>query len=300
MKNNLGKICFIMLFILFACTLRSSFAYMNFDTKKVTTGNSGVSVSASDGNKLEIFKDTTSLEKVSGTYYSKIEMRTRAVITATSSHTDTYSLYYQINENGFKDSVNGNKVIIKIFKPDGTELTSLNGLTRTSVGNISGFEVTNKEGIITIFEDREITTTNKKTEEWKVIVYIEDSGNIEYSSKLTEVGDVGVLKGEVVDTRIVGNGNQSVTFAADHKQCFVIITPGGAENTAGGVSSVSNPALNIGTFESIYYNTWASGNVPSGSLANAVYKLSDVTSASTFTFRTYTRDTGTAAITVIC
>ena len=58
-------------------------------------------------------------------------------------------------------------------KPDGTELTTLDGLTYKTVTDgkgttIKGFDITTKKGLITIADNRKITTTSTIEEKWSI------------------------------------------------------------------------------------------------------------------------------------
>ena len=65
------------------------------------------------------------------------------------------------------------ELILTITKPDGTELTTLDGLTYKTVTDgkgttIKGFDITTKKGLITIANNRKITTTSTIEEKWSI------------------------------------------------------------------------------------------------------------------------------------
>ena len=95
----------------------------------------------------------------------------------TNTATDHYYLYLNIENNTFTYSINEStpEIIMTITNNAGTEVTDITGLTHTSVTDangtqVSGYDITNKNGLITLFNNREITTTSTKEERWNVKV----------------------------------------------------------------------------------------------------------------------------------
>ena len=110
----------------------------------------------------------------SGTTFAK------AMLTAnnkTNTATEHYYLYLNISENTFTYSIDNNtpEILLSIKDGSNNEITTLTGLTYKTVtdgkgASIKGFDITKKSGLITILNNREITTTSTKTEEWNVTV----------------------------------------------------------------------------------------------------------------------------------
>ena len=103
----------------------------------------------------------------------------KAILTAnnkTNTATDHYNLYLNISENTFTYTQNENTPEILLTITDGTNpVTNITSLTYKTVtdgkGNsISGYDITNKTGLIELFSNREITTTSTKTENWNISV----------------------------------------------------------------------------------------------------------------------------------
>ena len=103
----------------------------------------------------------------------------KAILTAnnkTNTATDHYNLYLNISENTFTYTQNENNPEILLTITDGTNpVTNITSLTYKTVtdgkGNsISGYDITNKTGLIELFSNREITTTSTKTENWNITV----------------------------------------------------------------------------------------------------------------------------------
>ena len=109
-----------------------------------------------------------------GTTYAK------AMLTAnnkTNTATKNYYMYLNISSNTFTYSIDENtpEILLTIKDASNNEITTLTGLTYKTVtdgkgASIKGFDITNKKGLITILNNREITTTSSKTEQWNVTV----------------------------------------------------------------------------------------------------------------------------------
>ena len=105
----------------------------------------------------------------------------KAMLTAnnkTNTATEHYYMYLNISENTFTYTQDANtpEILLTIKDANGNAITSITGLTyKTNVtdgkgASISGFDITTKSGLITLFDNREITTTSSKTEEWNITV----------------------------------------------------------------------------------------------------------------------------------
>ena len=90
----------------------------------------------------------------------------------TNSATETYNLYVNITNNTFHKTSNNAELILTITDPTNTAVTSLSGLTYTTVKGVSGFDVTEKTGLIQIASDYTITvpnaSNNPKTDTWNI------------------------------------------------------------------------------------------------------------------------------------
>ena len=104
----------------------------------------------------------------------------KAMLTAnnkTNTATEHYYMYLNISENTFTYTQDANtpEILLSIKDGSNNEITSVSGLTYKTVtdgkgASIKGFDITKKSGLITILNNREITTTSTKTEEWNVMV----------------------------------------------------------------------------------------------------------------------------------
>ena len=95
----------------------------------------------------------------------------------TNTATEHYYLYLNIDSNTFTYSINEStpEIIMTITDSSGTEVTDIGTLNHVIVtgangDQVSGYDITNKNGLITLFNNREITTTSSKEEKWNIKV----------------------------------------------------------------------------------------------------------------------------------
>ena len=95
----------------------------------------------------------------------------------TNTATERYYLYLNIENNTFTYSINEStpEIIMTVTDSSGTEVTDISTLNHVIVtgangAQVSGYDITNKKGLITLFNNREITTTSSKEERWNIKV----------------------------------------------------------------------------------------------------------------------------------
>ena len=95
----------------------------------------------------------------------------------TNTATEHYYLYLNIENNTFTYSINENtpEIIMTVTDSSGNEVTDISTLNHVIVtgangAQVSGYDITNKSGLITLFNNREITTTSSKEEKWNIKV----------------------------------------------------------------------------------------------------------------------------------
>ena len=130
------------------------------------------------GSDIKINADQTSF--ASGKGNATGSTFAKAILTAnnkTNTATKNYYMYLNISNNTFTYTQNENtpELLLTITDVSGNAITSITGLTYKTVidgkgTSVSGFDITTKSGLITILNNREITTTSTKTEEWNVTV----------------------------------------------------------------------------------------------------------------------------------
>ena len=104
----------------------------------------------------------------------------KAVLSAnskTNTATKYYYLYLNISKNTFNytQDTNTPEILLTVKDDSGNEITSINDLTYKTVTDgkgtsISGFDITTGIGLITLFNNKEITASPQKTDTWNVTV----------------------------------------------------------------------------------------------------------------------------------
>ena len=133
-------------------------------------------LSFSVGDPLALQADETSFVK--GGDSASATTNVKALLTAGGGTAIKYYYVYLLisgNEFIYTQNENTPELILTIKKPDGTELTTIDGLTYKTVTDgkettIKGFDITTKKGLITIANNRKITTTSTIEEQWDVTV----------------------------------------------------------------------------------------------------------------------------------
>ena len=186
MENQKTKIISIASIIALALTLvTATFAYFMAQTGEGKSTDIKINASTVDtltfeagsAISLNLNQDNFASGKgnQTGTTFAK------AMLTAnnkTNTATEHYYMYLNISENTFTYTQDANtpEILLTIKDASGNEIKSITGLTyKTNVtdgkgASISGFDITTKSGVITLFDNREITTTSSKTEQWNITV----------------------------------------------------------------------------------------------------------------------------------
>ena len=133
-------------------------------------------LSFSVGDPLALQADETSFVK--GGDSASDTTNVKALLTAGGGTAIKYYYVYLLisgNEFIYTQNENTPELILTVKKPDGTELTTIDGLTYKTVTDgkgttIKGFDITTKKGLITIANNKKITTTSTIEEQWDVTV----------------------------------------------------------------------------------------------------------------------------------
>ena len=183
MESRKTKIISVVAIVALALTvITATYAYFNAQGGSATSTNLNVTTyttdvftfAAGDEINLEITQSNFASGKgnaVGNTFAS-------ATLTAnnkTNTATEHYYLYLNIENNDFEYTVNNTtpELMLTITDSEGNEVTDIEGLTHTTVtdakgATVSGYDITTKSGLLTIFKNREITTTSKKEEKWNI------------------------------------------------------------------------------------------------------------------------------------
>ena len=162
----------------------ATYAYFQASGGTGTSANLRVTTYTTDvfnfevGNDISIYADATSFASgkgnASGSTFAK------AILSAnnkTNTATKYYYLYLNISKNTFTYTQNEDtpEILLTIKDDAGNEITSINDLTYKTVTDgkgtsISGFDITTGIGLITLFNNKEITANPQKTDTWNVTV----------------------------------------------------------------------------------------------------------------------------------
>ena len=181
--------------VLLVLIVGATYAYFQASGGTGTSANLRVTTYTTDvfnfevGNDISIYADATSFASgkgnASGSTFAK------AILTAnnkTNTATEHYYLYLNISNNTFTYTQNENtpELLLTIKDAGGNAVTDITSLAYKTVtdgkgASISGYDITNKSGLITLFNNKEITASPTKTDEWNIAVtlvnYDKDQSN---------------------------------------------------------------------------------------------------------------------------
>ena len=183
MENKKAKIVsFIAIIALVLTVITATYAYFQAQTGEGSQADIKINANTVDtlsfetGSSLTFTADQDTFANgkasLSDTTFAK------AILTAnnkTNSATNNYNLYLNIADNNFTytQDTNTPELLLQITDASNNSITSIDGLIYKTVTDnkntsISGFDITNKTGLINLFTNRAITTTSSKTEEWTI------------------------------------------------------------------------------------------------------------------------------------
>ena len=169
---------------LLSLILGATYAYFQASGNIGSSTNVNVTTYTSDlltfeiGDDIAVYANQTSFASgkgnATGSTYAKA---TLVANNKTNEATKNYYVYLNISENTFTYTQDENtpELLLTIKDTSGNEITSITGLTHKTLtdgkgASISGFDITTKSGVITLFDNREITANPAKTEEWNITV----------------------------------------------------------------------------------------------------------------------------------
>ncbi len=183
MENKKTKIISVASIIALALTLvTATFAYFMAQTGEGKSTDIKINANTVDtftfatGSAISLSMNQQNF--ASGTGNQTGSTYAKAMLTAnnkTNTATEHYYVYLNISENTFTytQDTNTPEILLTIKDASNNEITSISGLTYKTVtdgkgASISGFDITTKSGLLTLFDNREITTTSTKTEQWNI------------------------------------------------------------------------------------------------------------------------------------
>ena len=174
----------IILITLVTLIVGATFAYFQATSNNSSQTEVNVTTYTSDlltfeiGDDIAVYADQTSFASGKGNVTGSTVAK--AILTAnnkTNTATKNYYVYLNISENTFTYTQNENtpELLLTITDASGNAVTSISGLTYKTVTDgkgtsISGFDITNKTDLITLFDNREITANPTKTDTWNITV----------------------------------------------------------------------------------------------------------------------------------
>ena len=173
----------------------ATYAYFQASGGTGTSANLRVTTYTTDvfnfevGNDISIYADATSFASGKGNAVGSTFAK--AILTAnnkTNTATEHYYLYLNISNNTFLYTQNEStpELLLTITDASGNAVTDITSLAYKTVtdgkgASISGYDITNKSGLITLFNNKEITASPTKTDEWNITVtlvnYDKDQSN---------------------------------------------------------------------------------------------------------------------------
>ena len=126
----------------------------------------------------------------------------------TNTATEHYYLYLNIENNTFTYSINEStpEIIMTVTDSSGNEVTNISTLNHVIVtgangAQVSGYDITNKNGLITLFNNREITTTSSKEERWNIkVTFVNYDANQSANAGKSMSAKVMIQKEPIVTT----------------------------------------------------------------------------------------------------
>ena len=249
----------IAILALFILLIGATFAYFqaqgntgSITETKVTTYTTDT-LSFETGDPLTFTIDQENFAEGKGNLSSNTYAK--AILTAnnkTNTATEHYYVYLNISNNTFKYTQNENtpEILLTIKDASGTELTSISGLAYKTVTdgkgtNISGFDITTKNGLIALLSNKEITATPNKTDEWNITItfvnYNADqsanAGNSFIAKLITQKNEVVLLKDYILSEYTGTQGKNSLYY---HDSTLVNGAGDNSYRYAGPSDSVNN------------------------------------------------------------
>ena len=194
-KKNAIVLSIVASIALLVLIVGATYAYFKASGGTGTSANLRVTTFTTDvfnfevGNDISIYADATSFASGKGNAVGSTFAK--AILTAnnkTNTSTMNYYLYLNISNNTFIYTQNENtpELLLTIKDAGGNAVTDITSLAYKTVtdgkgASISGYDITNKSELITLFNNKEITASPTKTDEWNVTVtlvnYDKDQSN---------------------------------------------------------------------------------------------------------------------------
>ena len=185
MENKKTKIISIASLIALALTLvTATFAYFAAQTGEGASTDIKINANTTDvftfetGSALSLNINQQNFASGAGNQTGTTFAKARLTANnKTNTATEHYYMYLNISENTFTYTQDANtpEILLSIKDEAGEVVSSIPGFTYKTVTDgkgvsLSGFDITNEIGLITLFDNREITTTSTLEEQWNVTI----------------------------------------------------------------------------------------------------------------------------------
>lgn len=186
MKNKRKAITLSIVAIITLITLivGATYAYFQVAGDSSKSTNVNVTTYTSDlltfeiGDDIAVYADQTSFASgkgnATGSTYAKA---TLVANNKTNEATKTYYMYLDITSNTLEYTQNENtpELLLTITDENGNPVTGITTLSYKTVtdgkdASISGYDITTKTGLITLFDKKEITAKPRKVDTWNVTI----------------------------------------------------------------------------------------------------------------------------------
>ena len=226
-KKNKKLISFIVLLIML---IGASYAYLQAQIGGRSTANVTLTTGTTDtltftkGDNVTLGPANTTNFAEGGNNLSGSTTVTASLRASGETATESYNVYLKITNNDFiytTAPTNTPELILSITDPSGNPVTSLTGLTYTTVNGVSGFDVTTATGLIQIVSNREISVTssanNPKNEIWTLtLTYV--NLDTDQADNITATMDAqAIIQKDEIDPNIyaVVTNNKVSTYNAN-------------------------------------------------------------------------------------
>lgn len=181
-KRSAVLLMVIAVVTLLLCVIGATFAYFQAQGGVSVTANVNVTTNTTDNLSFLVGNPITfsvtqenfgpGMENRSG---STDVTATLTANNSTNTATANYYIYLDIQNNDFVYTTEDKtaEMLLRVIDPTGVEVTSIDGLTQVTSGEVTGFDITTSTGLITIADNYEINATPQAIQEWIVeIVFV--------------------------------------------------------------------------------------------------------------------------------
>ena len=209
MKTDKNKKKIIMtsigIVLLVAALLGASYAYFSASLANGSTTSVSVTAGTLDslvfntGNPITLIANQDNFTSGKGnlTGSTTASATLTANNKATSAVTYTYNVYLNISENTYTKTGDSAELVLRILDPNTGNLVSIPSLTQVTVGGVTGYDITESSGTLTLASNYSISTSTTKTDTWQIsITYVNLSYDQSDNVGASFTGTIEITKGQ--------------------------------------------------------------------------------------------------------